>query len=66
MNWVKWVFDQSADCPQAEARHGQTGVGLSCLVKVDNSGRWLIDIVARPSLSIVLKPKPATVRLEWD
>ncbi|KAJ5429064.1 hypothetical protein N7491_006080 [Penicillium cf. griseofulvum] len=24
---LKWLFDQSADCPEAEARHGQTGIG---------------------------------------
>ncbi|KAJ5230064.1 hypothetical protein N7489_010772 [Penicillium chrysogenum] len=67
------VGDRAADCPEAEARHGQTGRGLS---------RWLIGGGDRPadcpeaearhgqtgrglsSLPIVLKPKPATVRLE--
>ena len=29
------LIDQSADCPEAEARHGQTGMGLS---------RWLIRV----------------------
>ncbi|KAJ5842209.1 hypothetical protein N7534_012039 [Penicillium rubens] len=47
--------DQPADCPEAEARHGQTGSGYSRVV--DRS-----DYLT--SLPIVLKPKPATVRLE--
>ncbi|KAJ5282046.1 hypothetical protein N7505_000026 [Penicillium chrysogenum] len=55
----RWVIDQPADCPEAEARHGQTGSGLS---------RWLIGggdgVGYRGGLPIVLKPKPATVRLE--
>ncbi|KUM55344.1 hypothetical protein ACN42_g11967 [Penicillium freii] len=43
---VDWkMVDQPADCPEAEARHGQTG-GCGC-----------------SNLPIVLKPKPATVRL---
>ena len=24
---LEWLIDQSADCPEAEARHGQTGSG---------------------------------------
>jgi hypothetical protein len=27
VGWVKWLFVQSANCPEAEALHGQTGRG---------------------------------------
>ena len=37
LHWMdgssKWLIDQSVDCPEAEARHGQTDCGCS---------KWLI------------------------
>jgi hypothetical protein len=58
--WIEvdgWIglLDQSADCPEAEARHGQTRSGLKW---------WMDGWGYLTSLPIVVKPKPATVRLE--
>ncbi|KAJ5265300.1 hypothetical protein N7524_006318 [Penicillium chrysogenum] len=65
------LLDQSADCPEAEARHGQTGSGLIEANQTARHGQagivargWLIKLDYLTSLPIVLKPKPATVRLE--
>jgi hypothetical protein len=52
--WIG-LLDQSADCPEAEARHGQAGSGLLewSVEAVDRSGWMDWDLT---NLPIVLKP----------
>ncbi|CAP97156.1 hypothetical protein PCH_Pc21g22590 [Penicillium rubens Wisconsin 54-1255] len=63
--WIG-LLDQSADCPEAEARHGQTGsarhgqTGSGCSRVVDGSG--LLDQSADCPEAL----RPATIRLEVD
>ncbi|KUM66651.1 hypothetical protein ACN42_g464 [Penicillium freii] len=59
-----WLINQSADCPEADARHGQTG-RYGCSKWGGVRSGWSIEVVVT-SLPIVLKPEPATARLEVD
>ena len=59
-----WI-DQSADCPEAGARHGQTGSGGSWWV----ISRWGVEVIDRIELTDQSADcpearRPATVRLE--